>query len=99
MFPSMILEVYNMKNKKSGKRSENISVKKKKKNKIKKKKKNCFSRDSIPGLLRGSPRSIPQDHLGYVTIQWIFSTYIIQHRVLRSRVTVYLPPSLSCANY
>ena len=73
MFPSIILEVYYMKNKKSGKRSENIMVKKKKKEKLK----NHLHWDSIPGLLRGSPPCIPLDHLSCLAVVRIFSNYII----------------------
>ena len=50
MFPFIILEVYYIKNKKSGKRSENIMVKTLKYG---------FPRNSIQGLWRESPTSTP----------------------------------------
>ena len=67
MFPSIILEVYYMKNKKSGKRSENIIVKKK----------IHLPLDSTLGFLRGSPSCKPLDHLGYLAEFRIFINYII----------------------
>ena len=95
MFPFKLLEVYYIKNKKSRKRSEKIMVQKLK---------YCVlgtrSQDSSVSVQPGASRSAtPLDHLGYVAIMRIFNNYIIKHRVLRSRVTVYLPRSLSCANY
>ena len=62
----------------------------------------CSSRHSIPGPLRESSRSVPLHHqvvsrlCGFLTVI-LFSTELM--RVLLSGVTVYLPRSLSCANY
>ena len=63
MFPFKLLEVYYIKNKKSGKISENVMVKKLK---------YCCPRASIPGLRRESPTTSPLDHLGYVANMGVF---------------------------
>ena len=68
MFPFIILEVYYIKNKESGKRSKNIMVKKLKYG--------C-PRDLIPGLRRESPTSSPLDQLGCVVFVGIFNNYVI----------------------
>ena len=87
-WPTLILEVYYIKNKKSGKKKWKYNGKKIK-----------ILLDSIPGLRRESPRTKPLDHLRCIKIVGIFNNYILKQRVLRSCVTVYLPRSLSCANY
>ena len=78
MFPFKLLEVYYIKNKKSGKRSKNIMVK----NLI------CRLRDSIPGLRHESPTVNPLDQQDCLDNRGILNNNIIQHGVLRSRVTV-----------
>ena len=68
MIPFKLLEVYYIKNKKSGKRSENIMVKKIA---------YCYPRDTIPGRRRESPIAIPLDQQGFVVCKGLFNNYII----------------------